>query len=106
MALIHVFGEKPIPKVLDFFRVNQFWDYSLSDVEEETGVSYRTLQKVIPFLVGAQILKYTRTEGNAKLYMFNKESTVAKELQRLAREVDFQYGESLVAKKPVAVSVR
>lgn len=103
MALTHIFGDKPIPKVLDFFRVSQFWDYSIGDVEAETGVSYRTLQKIIPMLVEAKIIKYTRTEGNAKLYMFNKESQVAKELQRLAREVDFQYGESLAEGEKVAV---
>ena len=101
--MTNIFGNKPTPKVLDFFRVNQFWDYSIGDVEEETGVSYRTLQKIVPMLVKAGILKYTRTEGNAKLYMFNADSPVAKELQKLAREVDFQYGESLIEKQKVAV---
>ncbi|MEA1924818.1 MAG: hypothetical protein U9M95_03010, partial [Candidatus Altiarchaeota archaeon] len=62
MALIHIFGDKPIPRVLDFFTVNQFWDYSLRDVSEGTGVSYRTLQGIIPDLVREGILEYSRTE--------------------------------------------
>ena len=72
MALTHIFGDKPIPRVLDFFLLNQFWDYSLRDISNETEVSYRTLQGIIPVLVKEEILKYTRTEGKAKLYQINK----------------------------------
>ncbi len=109
MALIHIFGNRPIPKVLDFFTVNQFWDYSLKDISEETKVSYRTLQGIVPLLVKEGILNYTRTEGNAKLYRINKESNCVKNLLRISRESDFEYAERLLAKEkeevpsPVAV---
>jgi len=102
MALIHIFGDKPIPRVLDFFTVNQFWDYSLKDVSEETGISYRTLQNIIPHLVKEGILKYTRTEGKAKLYQINRGSRVVKELQKISRESDFEYVEKMV--KPLQSS--
>lgn len=39
MGLTHIFGNKPLPVVLDFFRVHQFWDYSIKDVQKTTGVS-------------------------------------------------------------------
>lgn len=100
MALTHLFGNKPIPKVLDFFTVNQFWDYSLKDVSEETGISYRTLQNIIPHLVKEGILKYSRTEGKAKLYQLNQESKVVKELQKISRESDFEHAEKIVKPLP------
>lgn len=83
MGLVKIFGGGPIARVLDFFRVNCFWDYSLNDIRKETGISYRTLQKVIPKLVKLHILKYTRTEGKAKLYMFNSGEAVSKNLQTI-----------------------
>jgi hypothetical protein len=105
MALVHIFGERPIPKVLDFFRVNQFWDYSLKDVALETKISYTTLQKVIPELVRGGILQPTRSEGKAKLYQFNNKSRLAVELQKIARESDLEFGEKLAEenKEPVRV---
>ena len=108
MGLIHIFGNKPIPKVLDFFRVNSFWDYSLKDVSKETDVSYRTLQEIVPHLIRSGILVQTRTEGKAKMYKFNLENSMAKQIQSMAIEIDLQYGESLAKKeaesKPLPVS--
>lgn len=90
MGLADIFGcNNPTAKVIDFFRVNIFWDYSLNDVRNETDVSYRTLQKVVPYLATLGILKYTRTEGKAKLYMFNKGNETAKQLQNIAISNDY-----------------
>ena len=101
MGLIHVFGNKPVPKVLDFFRINSFWDYSLKDISRETEVSHRTLQEMIPRLVKNGVLVQTRTEGKARLYKFNLESRLAKHINRVAIEIDLQYGESLAkGRKP------
>ena len=102
MGLINIFGNRPIPKVLDFFRVNSFWDYSLKDVSKETDVSYRTLQEMIPSLVKSGILIHTRTEGKAKLYKFNLENKLAKQIQNIAIESDLQYGESMAKSKQKA----
>lgn len=105
MALVHIFGERPIPKTLDFFRVNQFWDYSIKEVSLETHVSYRTLQKIIPDLVQKDILKETRIVAKAKMYQFNKESLLCKELIRIARESDLEFGEQLIEKEKIPIAV-
>lgn len=91
MGLVHIFGEKPVPKVLDFFRVHSYWDYSLKDVSKAAKISHRTLQQIIPQLVKHGFLKYTRTEGKAKMFMFNKTSKIAKELHEFARTIDFEF---------------
>lgn len=90
MGLIHIFGDKPVHRVLDFFRVHSSWDYSIKDVSKATGVSYRTLQKLVPELLRRGFLKYTRTEGKAKLYMFDKDSKIAMELHNFARHIDLE----------------
>ncbi|HIG97181.1 MAG TPA: hypothetical protein HA230_02445 [Candidatus Aenigmarchaeota archaeon] len=90
MGLVHIFGDKPVHRVLDFFRIHSFWDYSIKDVSGATNVSYRTLQGLIPELSKKGFLKYTRTEGKAKLYMFDKDSKIAAELHNFARHIDFE----------------
>src|SRR3989338_8627746 len=91
MGLVHIFGEKPIPKVLDFFRVHQAWDYSIKDVSKATGISFRTIQSIMPQLIRKGIVIKTRKEGNANMYIFNRDSHVAKELNNFAREIDIQH---------------
>jgi hypothetical protein len=91
MGLVHIFGDRPVHRVLDFFRVYQFWDFSIRDVSKATGLSYRTLQILIPELTKRGLVMYTRTEGRAKLYMFNRESPVAQRLQEFARQMDALY---------------
>jgi len=88
MSLVAVFGNTPTLKVLDFLRVHSFWDYSIKDISKEAGLSYRTVQKVIPNLIESGLLKYNRTEGKAKLYKINKESAIFKQLQTIAVEDD------------------
>ena len=91
MGLTHIFGNKPLPIVLDFFRLHQFWDYSLKDVQKATRVSHRTLQTTIKQLVKNGFIKYTRTEGKAKMYVFNTDSPVAAELHNFARRIDAEF---------------
>jgi len=91
MGLTHIFGNKPLPVVLDFFRLHQFWGYSLKDVQKATGVSHRTLQGTIKHLGKNGFIKYTRTEGKAKMYIFNSDSTVAIELHNFARRIDAEF---------------
>ncbi|MCK4327730.1 MAG: hypothetical protein KAW41_04605 [Candidatus Diapherotrites archaeon] len=99
MGLVHVFGDRPIPKVLDFLRVHSEWDYSLKDIGGATGVSFRTLQRVMPELVEGGIAKKTRTEGRAQMYQFNKESAIAVKLDELATAVDMEFLEEHAKQK-------
>ena len=103
MGLVDIFGDKPIHRVLDFFRVHSLWDYSIKDISKATGVSYRTLQKIIPELAKKRFLKYTRTEGKAKLYMFDKDSKIAAELHNFARQIDFESSKP-VKRQPAGIS--
>ncbi len=95
MGLRHLFGTLPVMKTLDFFIVNQFWDYSLKDIAEATEVSHRTLQSLVPRLVREGVIVHTRTEGKAKLFKFNKASPLAQKLVSVSIEADVETGKGV-----------
>lgn len=91
MGLRHVFGDKPIPLVLDFLLVHKDWDYPLSQIARETGLSYRTVQAVIPDLEKKGVVKQTRRLGKAKLYQLNSASESAKKLSECLLTMDLEF---------------
>ena len=91
MGLRHIFGEKPIPKLLDFLRVHKQWDYPLSTLAEATNISYRTLQAIVPELVNYGLLIETRTLGRAKMYQLNFSSEAIKKLDEFATLADIEF---------------
>ena len=99
MGLRHVLGERPIPKIIDFLLVHRNWDYPLSTLAEATGVSYRTLQKIVPVLVKKGVLKETREVGKAKLYALNFRSPSVKKLDEFALASDIEFAEKGQKKK-------
>ncbi|MBI3588740.1 hypothetical protein HY095_06085 [Candidatus Micrarchaeota archaeon] len=99
MGLRHVFGDKPVPKVLDFLLVHRFWDYPISELENSTGVSYRTLQSVLPLLLENRMVKETRTVGNAKFYAINMDSPAVRKLDEFSVQADIEFGEGSRHKK-------
>ncbi len=80
---VNVFGENPYIKVLDFFLDNSIYDYSKTDVFEETGVSRVTLQGIFAQLEKRGIIRETRAVGNAKMYQLNKENVLVKRLIKI-----------------------
>ncbi|MBI4014907.1 MAG: hypothetical protein HY365_03050 [Candidatus Aenigmarchaeota archaeon] len=103
MGLVSIFWEKPLPKILDFFRLHAYWDYSIKDVSKATGLSYRTLQMAIPELTKKGFIQLTRTEGKAKMYQYNSESAVAKKLDGFAKDVYFEIAK-MHSRKKIAVN--
>ena len=88
MSLASLFGGVPSARILDFLRVHQHWDYSISALAKEAGLNYRTVQKVIPHLLSLNIIKHTRMLGRAKLYQFDAKSPLAQKLDALGLESD------------------
>ena len=94
MGLKHVFGDKPIPKVLDFLLAHRHWDYPLSAIEEATGISYRTLQVVVPELVKSRMIRETREVGKAKMYAVNFDSLLVQKLHAFSLQADLEAAEN------------
>jgi predicted DNA-binding protein YlxM (UPF0122 family) len=69
-------------RLLDFFTLYTEWDYSKTDIAENSEVSIRTVLRAIPYLEEHQIIKRTRTVGKAEMYQTNKDSPIIQHLQK------------------------
>lgn len=95
---IETFGETPAVKVLDFFLTFDSFDYSKSQVSEETGVSRITLDKIWKELLNQKIIVKTRSIGRADMYKLNKENLRVKVLQELSFKLASAFAEEEIVK--------
>lgn len=69
-----------VARLLDFFIINERFDYSTSQVSKLTRIPLRTVQRSLPRLVEMQVIRETNKIGNTNMYALNKESRLAKAL--------------------------
>ena len=82
-VFIQVFGNSPIMKVLDFLMDFQAFDYPLTEIAKNSGVSYSTLQTFFEKLVENKIVIKTRRVGKSDLYKLNTENPAVQQLIKL-----------------------
>jgi predicted transcriptional regulator len=80
---IEVFGSNLVMKVLDFLISFQSFDYLLTEIAKNSGVSYSTLQTFWDKLVRNKIVIKTRRVGKSDLYKLNTENPAVKQLIKL-----------------------
>ena len=80
---IEVFGNNPIIKVLDFLITFQLFDYPLTEIAKNSGVSYSTLQTFWEKLERNKIVVKTRRVGKSDLYKLNTNNPAIKQLIKL-----------------------
>lgn len=85
--LEYLFVGNATGKLLEFLIESKDFDYSLSDLGREAGVSMKTIIRDIPKLEKLGMVKYTRTVGKAKLFEINKESPIVKNLSKFMLEL-------------------
>ncbi len=95
---VETFGEVPAVKVLDFFLTFDSFDYSKSQVAEETGVSRITLDKIWKDLVSQKIIAKTRSIGRADMHKLNKENPRVVVLQELGIKLASAFAEEEIGK--------
>ena len=61
-------------KILDFLATFKDWDYSVSDIAKNSGISFKTALNEIKNLEQQGVLLRTRTVGKAILYKLNRDS--------------------------------
>ena len=83
-------GDSPRMRILQYLIEGRDFDYTLTDLLN-AGVSWGTLNTLVPKLLELGIVVKTRKIGRATLYKINKENVAAKQLMDL-------YG-SLILKK-------
>jgi predicted transcriptional regulator len=80
---VEVFGNNPIIKVLDFLITFQLFDYPLTEIAKNSGVSYSTLQTFWEKLERNNIVIKTRRVGKSDLYKLNTKNPAVKQLIKL-----------------------
>lgn len=84
---ISCMGDSSLTRILDFLITGRDFDYSLSDIAKNAGVSWATLSRVWPRLVANGLVVQTRTIGRAKLFRLNSESEVVRSLAKLYKTI-------------------
>ena len=82
-VFIEVFGSNPIIKVLDFLITFQSFDYPLTEIAKNSGVSYSTLQTFWDKLEKNKIVIKTRRVGKSNLYKLNTNNPAINQLIKL-----------------------
>lgn len=78
-----VFGKNPIIKVLDFLITFQLFDYPLTEIARNSGVSYSTLMAFWDKLERNNIITKTRRVGKSDLFKLNTNNPAVKQLIQL-----------------------
>lgn len=82
-VFVEVFGHNPVIKVLDFLITFQLFDYPLTEIAKNSGVSYSTLQTFWDKLEKNKIVIKTRRVGKSNLYKLNTDNPAIKQLIKL-----------------------
>ena len=80
---IEIFGNNPIIKVIDFLITFQLFDYPLTEIAKNSGVSYSTLQTFWDKLERNNIIIKTRRVGKSDLYKLNTNNPAVQQLIKL-----------------------
>ena len=82
-VFVEVFGSNPIIKVLDFLITFQIFDYPLTEISKNSGVSYSTLQTFWNKLEKNKMVIKTRRVGKSDLYKLNTKNPAVQQLIKL-----------------------
>ena len=74
-------------RILDFLSTFREFDYSITDIARNTGLSSKTVQRELPRLVDYGVVESSRTVGRAQMYRLNRKNPVASKLNELISEV-------------------
>mgnify|MGYP001558599955 CR=1 FL=1 len=77
-VFVEVFGNNPIMRVLNFLITFQSFDYSLTEIASNSGVSYSTLQAFWNKLEKNNVVVKTRRVGKSDLYKLNTKNPAVK----------------------------
>ncbi len=80
---LEIFGSNPLMKVLDFLITYQLFDYPLTEIAKNSGVSYSTLQTFWKRLEENHVVIKTRRIGKSDLYRLNTKNPAVQQLIKL-----------------------
>ena len=87
-------GDNPRMRVLQYLIEGSDFDYTLTDMLN-AGVSWGTLNSLIPKFLELGIIIKTRKIGRATLYKINKNNVAVKQLKELYNKLLLQHLENI-----------
>ena len=84
-------GDYPPIRILNHFLIFREFDYSLTDIAENSGVAWSTLNLLWPNLEKNGLVIHTRNVGKAKMYKLNANNRVAQGLIKFADSIVKDY---------------
>jgi hypothetical protein len=87
-----------IARLLDFFILNQDFDYSPAELSRITGIPLRTIQRAIAHLTAKNLIKENRPVGNTTMYILNLNSPLAVALRDYVKAAVNQHANELIRK--------
>jgi hypothetical protein len=102
-----IFGDSPIVKLLDFLLAERgLFDYTLTDMAENSGVSWTTLNRIFPMFEKLDIVKETRRIGRAKLYTINTNHQLVEKLVKMRNEISDYFIQQELEKQGMLVAMK
>jgi len=74
-------------KILDFMSTFKPWDYSITDIAKNSGVTFKTAWSEVQKLEKLGLITNTRIVGNATMYQFNAKSQEAQHIDQLINAI-------------------
>lgn len=100
---LDVVGDSPTMRLLQYLIEGRDFDYTLTDLATNAGVSWGTLHTIFPKLIEYGIVTQVRVIGRAKLFKINEKNSIARKLIDLYDSLIKQELEKIEQKKEVLV---
>jgi len=98
-------GDSPTTRLIEFLIEGRAFDWSLTDLATKAEVSWKSVSRIIPRLIKAEIVKQTRTIGRAKLYKLNLQNIGVKKLVELFNTLLESEIEKVASEQAVEIKV-
>ena len=103
--LLEFFGDSPTMRIIDFLLTYDCFEYTLTEIAENSGVGWTTLHSLLPKLEKMEIVKLTRKVGRAKLYKLNTDNPIVRSLLRFDNKLCRYYTEKEFEKQAIKIKV-
>lgn len=94
--LVKFLGDTPLIRVVDFLIENSIFDYTKTEIAENSGISRASLYNIWPMVEKFELVKESRKIGNTTLYKLNKDNPVVQKLIELDLKISREYAETLM----------
>ncbi len=102
---IKVLGDYPLIRVLNHFLIYREFDYSLTDIAENSGIAWSTLNLLWPKLEKNKMVVHTRDVGKAKMFKLNTSNKIVQDLIKFADSIVWDYTKTNILKeKEIAIT--